>query len=429
MSETVINSELMLFQPTQIQRGVEYTHWMDVRPVNSITSEGSIDIQFKASGSQYIDLLRSRLYAKVRITKSDGTALVAADNDKVGLINNGLHSLFSQLDVYFQQKLVSTSGNNYPYKAMFDALLNFSEETPRTQLQTQLFYKDSGTMSASNSNKGLTERIKLAQLSKSIDMEGPVFADVFQLSKYLLNEVEVRVKMYQSKTDFKIMNKDVLDTKTKYTVKVLDVKLKVAMVGISPELLTSHAKVLSDKPAIYLPTRTEVKMFTVAKGQYNASLDDIFQGKIPNRLVVGKVTATAYSGNTINNPFFFQHFNFDFMCFYANGQFVPSKALQPNFKEGNYVECYQTLISGLGLEGVNAGVFCNREEYAKGYTIVIFDLASEVSEADVQPLGKKGNLQFEVRFQEELPEAINIILYASFSGELHIDKARSVQLK
>ena len=429
MSEAAINSELMLFQLPQVQRGVEYTQWMDIRPINSITSNGSIDIQFKASGAQYIDLQRSRIYAKVKITKSDGSALTAKENNKVGLINNGLHSLFSQVDVYFQQKLVSTSGNNYPYKAMFDTLLNYSGESQSSQLQTQLFYKDTGTMSASNSNTGLSKRIELGQLSKAIDMEGAVYADVFQLSKYLLNEVDVRVKLYQSKPEFRLMNKDIIDTKTTYTVEVLDVKLKVAMVGISPEVLTSHAKLLADNPAIYPLTRTELKTFTVAQGQFNASLDDIFQGKIPNRLVVAMVKSEAYSGNTLNNPFKFDHFKFDFMCLYANGQSVPSKALQPDFDEGNYVECYQTLISGLGLEGVNAGLFCDRKEYASGYTIVIFDLASEVSEADVQAQDKKGNLQFEVRFKAALEQSINIILYASFSGEIHIDQARTVQLK
>ena len=76
MSEAAINSELMLFQLPQVQWGVEYTQWMDIRPINSITSNGSIDIQFKASGAQCIDLQRSRIYAKVKITKSDGRSFV-----------------------------------------------------------------------------------------------------------------------------------------------------------------------------------------------------------------------------------------------------------------------------------------------------------------------------------------------------------------
>ena len=175
---------------------------------------------------------------------------------------------------------------------MFDTLLNYYEESQSSQLQTQLFYKDTGTMGTSNRNTGLSKWIELAQLSKAIDMDGAVYADVLQLSKYLLNKV------------------DVIDT---YTVEVLDMKFKVGMAGISPEVLTPHAKLLTDNPPIYPLTRTELKTFTVTQGQFNASLDDIFQGKISNHLVVAMVKSDAYSGNTLNNHFKFDHFKFDFI--------------------------------------------------------------------------------------------------------------------
>ena len=38
---------------------------------------------------------------------------------------------------------MSSSGTNYAYNAYMDVLLNFSEDTERSQMQTQLFYKDS----------------------------------------------------------------------------------------------------------------------------------------------------------------------------------------------------------------------------------------------------------------------------------------------
>ena len=44
------------------------------------------------------------------------------------------------------------------------------------------------------------------------------------------------------------------------------------------------ARALKDTSALYSLLKTEVKTFAVGKGQYNVNLDDIFQGKIPNRL-------------------------------------------------------------------------------------------------------------------------------------------------
>ena len=80
------------------------------------------------------------------------------------------------------------------------------------------------------------------------------------------------------------------------------------------------------------------------------------------------------------------------------------------------------------LDGKDAGLGCTHYDYAKGYTLVVFDLSSEVTDATVQTVQKQRNLQLEIRFASALPEAINVILYASFPGEIKIDQARTIQL-
>ena len=137
-----LNSELMLFQPPVVNEGIEYLQWIECRPVNQITEDGSIDIHVKASGSQYLDLQRSRFYVKAKIVNEDGGNLVAAD--VVTPVNLWLQSLWNQVDVFLQQKLVSSSGTNYAYKALMDVLLNYGVDAELSQLQTQLFYRDSG---------------------------------------------------------------------------------------------------------------------------------------------------------------------------------------------------------------------------------------------------------------------------------------------
>ena len=71
------------------------------------------------------------------------------------------------------------------------------------------------------------------------------------------------------------------------------------------------------------------------------------------------------------------------MCLCANGQSVPSKTLQPKFAIDNYVEAFQTLFTGMELDGKDAGLQCNRVDYAKSYTLVVFDLSPEVTDAAI----------------------------------------------
>ena len=208
MSQGVITSELMLFEPKEVNEGVEYLQYIECRPTNQITEDGSVDIHIKASGSQYLDLQRSLLHVKAKIVKEDGGNL--EETDVVTPVNLWMQSLFNQVDVYFQQKLVSSSGTNYAYKAYMDVLLNFSEDAERSQIQTQLFYKDSAgafdqtKITEIPLNQGLKQ--KLAKNSQLVDMCGPIFAETFNMSRYLLNEVDVRLKLFQSKHEFHLMS-------------------------------------------------------------------------------------------------------------------------------------------------------------------------------------------------------------------------------
>ena len=80
------------------------------------------------------------------------------------------------------------------------------------------------------------------------------------------------------------------------------------------------------------------------------------------------------------------------------------------------------------LVSKDEGLQSSSLDYGKGYTLVFYDLSSEVTDAAIQAIRKQGNLQLEIRFASALPEAINLILYACFPGEIKIDQARSIQV-
>lgn len=64
------------------------------------------------------------------------------------------------------------------------------------------------------------------------------------------------------------------------------------------------------------------------------NIDDVFQGDIPESLVVGLVSSRAYSGDYTLNPYNFQHFNCNFAAFYVDGKSVPTNPIEPNYSKG-----------------------------------------------------------------------------------------------
>ena len=61
---------------------------------------------------------------------------------KVGPVNHLLHSMFNQIDVYFNQKLVSPPNNAYVYRAYIEALLNYASPAKTFHLTSCLWDAD-----------------------------------------------------------------------------------------------------------------------------------------------------------------------------------------------------------------------------------------------------------------------------------------------
>ena len=64
-------------------------------------------------------------------------------SDQVAPVNLTLHSIFRQIDLSLNQKVILPDvGVNYPYKAMIDFLLGTTTDMINSQGQAVLFHKD-----------------------------------------------------------------------------------------------------------------------------------------------------------------------------------------------------------------------------------------------------------------------------------------------
>ena len=75
------------------------------------------------TGDAYLDLANTYLLIRAKVVRGDGTDLAA--DTQVAPVNNWLHSLFSQVDVYINDTLVTPSSNTYPFRAYVETLLSY----------------------------------------------------------------------------------------------------------------------------------------------------------------------------------------------------------------------------------------------------------------------------------------------------------------
>ena len=139
---SAVNNELALFHTPPMERAVSEVKWETYSYKGSLSKNSPVQFEVLGTSSEYMLLNRSRISLKLKILREDGVTAVDT-TDNVALSNLSLHSLFRQADVFLNQQLItSTVGVNYPYKAMFDVLLNYPHQAHDTLLTTEGYAKD-----------------------------------------------------------------------------------------------------------------------------------------------------------------------------------------------------------------------------------------------------------------------------------------------
>ncbi|XP_033222764.1 uncharacterized protein F54H12.2-like [Belonocnema kinseyi] len=242
--------------------------------------------------------------------------------------------------------------------------------------------------------------------------------------KYILNGVELRVRLVRSKDAFCLM-----DPINRAYLHIEEASLLIWRAKISPGVLLAQAKALFQGTVKYPRTRVEVKTLTIHSGVESETPDNVILGHLPKRIIIGFVKNDAFNGHRSKNPFNFRHFNINHFSLYVDSMKIPLKPMQPDFSKGNrYIDSYHTLFSGTGIHFINEGNDIYRLDYANGYCLFSFDLPPDLS-AKCQShwnLVKHGSLRIKHRVEGTLQQTINCIIYAEYDNVLEIDASRQV---
>ena len=277
-------------------------------------------------------------------------------------------------------------------------------------LTGQLFYKDNGSNTSdakTGPNSGLFNRYLATTGGNIVDLEGPLLVDLFQQSRLLVNGVSIGIELWPSLDAFRLIS-DCLNADEK--VQLVDVRIKLCVQRLNGGVLVAHEKLFQEQPATYPYLRLKIKTAAIAPGQYGFSVDDLFQGLVPNKVIVGLVSSAAYSGDYSKSPLYFQPYDCSSVGLYIDGKsFTILLRCQS-------VDCYRTLAPF--RKDINVG----RDDYKEGYCLYVLDVDPYYS----FNTKRKVHCRLEFMFAKPLPECVTLIMYATFPEILHINQVRAV---
>jgi hypothetical protein len=296
-----------------------------------------------------------------------------------------MQAMFSQVEILLQQDSVTPASNLYPFKAYTEKLLTQSTHFTHPQSLSELYILDGDTAFAkannlgnpnpeeanvAQRNKGLFQRSRYTSLGRIIDLDGPLHSDIAQQERYILNSVDVRVRLYPTLNSFRLLT----ESDTKYKVKIQDIYLRTSKVLVSPEVILAHDKALQLKPAVYPFWKTTMKTFTLPAGQFQANIEDPFSGTIPSKLYVFFLGAEAYNGSYKKNAFEYKHYDIRTAGFYVNGLSVPNQPLEMDFAHRDIIAAYNALLDTAGKSDPNTEFDITPSRFVDGFTILGFNL-------------------------------------------------------
>ena len=159
-----------------------------------------------------------------------------------------------------------------------------------------------------------------------------------------------------------------------YKVKITEARLFIRRKHISPSLILGQQRVLQSKNSSIPFNKVITKTLTIPPGTSQIEFDNVYQGKLPDVVILAMVCDTDMSVAYQANPFHFQNFGANYLCIQANREQIPRLAYQPNFANQDYIRCYFGVLEALGFD---IGPTCwdlTPEEWANGYNIFAFKI-------------------------------------------------------
>ncbi|XP_071092743.1 uncharacterized protein F54H12.2-like [Haliotis cracherodii] len=378
--EELVPETLNLFTLPPYQTSVQKHYFVNVRPLSQINDSTPLEFHVSNSGGDYVD------------------------------------------------QLVSSTNNHYAYKSMMKTLLEYGHEAKSTQLTTQLFYKDvaeqNSDLESSNVtgsiNGGMSSRASYIADSKVLTMSGPIYEDIFDVNRYLLNEVDLTLKMYRSDPKFCLMSNV---TKHEFKVQILDAYLQVCKVKVNPALILAHNELFVKSNALYPYTKTEVKVTSIPTSQQTHSIDNV-SNPVANRYIVGLVESASLNGSYTGNPFNFKSSMLKKVTLYVDGVSVPS---QPT--EADDVKSYVNMLDGMDLWKKDEGNAITRSDFLLGSALFVFDLDKMCEDSEYLNLVKSGTVRLELEFKSALINPLSCVVLTQRNSLIEIDQARNVFVK
>ena len=449
-STRVISPGLRIFEVPPTDISIESYRMVTIQP----TTTGINPMEFIIPAlDDHVDLNRSYFTMDLQLKKNDGNNLALVD--KLWPANNLGHTIIKQIDLRLNGTLISPQSDTYHYKAFLETLLNYTREEGQTTLRHQGWFNAldfppqwtaNNTNTAAQSGRGHDDYIALTTSQKAAlafskaeqtrYAEGARHSLVFQphleafhTGHILVPGVEIKMKFHFNSPAL-FLNGVGLAGRLQETD--IQIQFHLCQLRLNPRVYTGISEKRHNKRELakYPTVRSKIRTFNMVGTLTRFDIPNLFQNRIPDRMIVGLLDSRAFNGDVTRHPFCFQKFGLRSIRQMVRGEEYPYETLELNHNNVNRdVLGYFRFLQASGVWSKKKSSMLQKDDWGqgRGCTLFMFDNVAS-GRADARTLNPKqsGDLQLVLEFGAAPGVNITVLVYAEFENLLEIDSNGAV---
>lgn len=410
----VYRASAELFPSHDVERSIEKEEFMICYPTGNYEGENTpIEFNLLSDNLHYINLYDSELRLNVKLTKKDGSAVPT--EAVVGCVNNLLDSLFSNVECFINGQAVDNISAYHPYKSYIRRVMSLGEKD-NVAYTSGMFNRDRKPNDMTyDGNPEFKSRADLIKQETGVNLIGRIQHSLFDQESLLPNHVSIKIVLRKSSPDFVLLGSVVASD---YKLKISAAELHYKRVILDDQLVSYHQKLFnSNHNAEFNIVKREIKTVPIAANSVTALSDSLYNGLLPNKIIIAFAKSTAFNGEIGENPFRLNNFGLSQINLKIDKESFSYRNIDVDFSK-NFEHVYHSFLKTVCPHD---DTVITKEEFKDSYCFYIFSLYPSKIRGYKQ-LQKLGNIRLEVKFSSANTFPLTAILYSETECELQIDK-------
>ena len=306
---------------------------------------------------------------KVEDAATEGTDNDTTDDEDtvpfISHVNNIMHSVFSNVDVYINKQQIYKSNGLYAHKSYISNNFKGTISEYKGVLPCEGYdFEDNPDECQETplSEPFFTSRMKMFIRPDGFILYGKLGIDFFSTSKLLYPNMKVRIRLIRARPNFYMISDN-----PNVSLGIVDCSLYTRRIALKDDYHKKRKDMLAYASVEYNYMETLAKTFVVPARQNQFIQENIFNKAPIRRIAIAMNTNSAFTGSFTENPFWYQQFDLRQIRILRGGQPIVDYDTSDNCR------LYVTTMKAMNFQDDIPSIL---NKNFKEYYVLVFDLSS-----------------------------------------------------